>query len=60
MKPRRECEHCGKPCKRSELIQWMEEAGELSPKFCRKCYYYLVDHWEEGMDVGSEPITDGD
>ena len=45
------CYRCKKYFPRHHLKDWLDDCGELSPKFCRACYYWILDHWEEGQQV---------
>ena len=49
--PTQKCSRCHKRKKPIDLIDWLEDSGELSPKFCRVCYEYILNHWTEGCDI---------
>lgn len=40
---------------RKDLINWLGDNDILSPYFCRDCYDYILDHYEEGMDIENMP-----
>ena len=46
------CSRCKKKCRAEELIDWMDELETLSPKFCPKCYAYILDHWNPDDPIG--------
>lgn len=53
MPAKAKCSRCHKLFPRDAMFQWLEndDLDDLSPKFCRKCYFYVLDHYEEGFDV---------
>ena len=46
------CNRCKKELDSRKAFQWLEDE-DLSPKFCRRCYFYILDNYEEGMDIES-------
>lgn len=50
---RARCSRCKRVMWRDQLVDWIDELDDLSPKFCPRCYSYVLDHWEEGDDVES-------
>jgi hypothetical protein len=48
---KRQCYRCKRYFPTRQLVEWLEDCGELSPRFCLLCYYWILDHWEEGQDV---------
>lgn len=55
------CGRCKERYPRKELIEWLDDLGMLSPHYCRDCYDYIVEHWEEGYgDIESQDWDDPD
>jgi len=50
---KKKCNRCRKVFKSEDLIDWMDSDETLSPKFCAKCYAYILDHWEDGDSITS-------
>ena len=40
------CSRCRKRFPAEDLIDWLENDESLSPKFCAKCYAYILDNWD--------------
>jgi hypothetical protein len=58
MKKKARCYRCKLWFKLTQLVSWLEDTGDLSPKFCPPCYYWILDHWEEGQQVLDFEDTD--
>lgn len=50
-KRQKKCSRCKQKFNDIELLQWLEDSGALSPKFCKRCYQFVVLNWSEGMDI---------
>lgn len=45
------CAKCRRLFRKLDLLDWLDEADSLSPKFCPKCYDYILEHYQEGDDI---------